>query len=117
MSDWVDVSTGQPIDVWGGDCGCPPAPINVTQVQKTLTLYYRAMTGQLDFPLSVFDLYSNNYLLTASSAIAVTRNGGRLMPDDGSGVGGYTVNVATNTVSLLWPAGDGEIVIVDLFSS
>ena len=120
MNDWVDVSTGQPIDVWGGDCGCAPAPIHVTAVQKTLTLYYRAISGQVSFPLStrlIFTATAPTPIDHLVRLIGITRNGSRLTPDDGSGVGGYNVDPLLNAVNLLWPAGDGELVVIDIYDT
>ena len=78
----------------------------------TMTLYYVAVQGQTNFPLNVPDRFANSYNLMATSSVHVSRNGGRLMPDDGSGKGGFTV--AGNQVTLLWPAGLDETVSIDV---
>jgi len=82
---------------------------------STQTLYYVASTGQTAFPLSVPDMYGNSVHLIPGMTLSVTKGGLRLVPDAGAGVGGYTVNVASSTVNLLWPAGSGEILTVDVY--
>ena len=93
----------------------PPTPPEPVVQQKTISLYYEAFVGQISFPLSAADLFGNNYLLEPTTALSVTRNGARLSPVDPTGGGGYTIDVSSNSVRLAWPAGDGEIVIVDLW--
>ena len=80
---------------------------------KAVSLYYVATQGQSSFPLDVPDRFSFSYHLTTSSTVQVSRNGQRLMPDDGSGKGGFTV--ASNAVNLLWPAGVDETIVVDVW--
>ena len=84
-------------------------------IQKALSLYYVSSAGQTLFPLSIPDLYGNTVLLVPTITLSVTRNGVRQTPDNGTGVGGYTIDVLDNAINLLWPAGAGEIVLVDLF--
>ena len=93
----------------------PPPPANEFLLQKDQSLYYKAIAGQTIFPLAVSDLFGHSATLVDETALAVTRNGARLTPDDGTGVGGYTFNPDTVTITLLWPAGDGEILIADIF--
>ena len=79
------------------------------------TRYYLATSGQTAFPLTTPDLFGKLYSLNSTSDLAVYRNGQRLIPDPGGGVGGYTVNVAASTVVLTWPAGDGEQLAIDIY--
>jgi hypothetical protein len=80
---------------------------------RAVSLYYVAVQGQTSFPLSVPDRFALTYTLSASSTVQVSRNGSRLMPDDGSGKGGFTV--AGNAVTLLWPAGQDETLAIDVW--
>ena len=77
------------------------------------TLYYSAVIGQTLFPLSVPDKFGQSWTLTLGETVNVSRNGGRLMPAVGSD-GAYTV--ASNIVALLWPAGQGEIIAIDVYA-
>jgi len=86
--------------------------INTTGVTDRSSLYYVATAGQTAFPLGTPDRFNKSANLSASAAVTVMRNGSRLMPVDGLGVGGYTL--AGNVVTLAWPAGDGETVIIDI---
>ena len=90
--------------------------VNVTVQQKTQTLYYIASSGQTQFQLSAADMFGNNVLLDGSQALAVYKGGLRLVPDNGTGAGGYTVDLPNNQINLLWPSGAGEILVVDLYS-
>jgi hypothetical protein len=120
---WTE--TPVPPNPWVSTAGVPPSTwtpatpcgvtVKVTIQQKTQTLYYIADSGQTLFSLSAADMFDNNVLLDGSQALVVSKGGLRLVPDDGSGVGGYTVDFSNNTITLLWPAGDGEILVVDLF--
>jgi hypothetical protein len=74
------------------------------------SLYYVATAGQTVFPMTTPDFYARS-AVAPFGAVEVFRNGSRLMPDTGSGVGGYTL--VGSTVTLLWPAGVGEIVTID----
>jgi Collagen triple helix repeat (20 copies) len=125
MTAWVPQQPGGP-NPWVSSGGVPPvwtpAPgcgqtVNVTVQQKTQTLYYVTYAGQTVFSLSNADMYGNNVLLDPSTALAVSKGGLRLVPDDGSGAGSYTVNQPGNAITLLWPAGAGEILVIDLFWS
>jgi hypothetical protein len=78
-----------------------------------ISLYYLATQGQQNFLLSTPDRFALSYVLDEGSKVQVSRNGLRLMPDDGSGKGGFAV--ANNVVMLLWPAGADETVIVDVW--
>jgi len=80
---------------------------------KAISLYYVATQGQTSFPLNVADRFSSSYHLTAASTVQVSRNGQRLMPDDGAGKGGFTIT--GNAVNLLWPAGVDETIVVDVW--
>ena len=85
--------------------------------QDTQTLYYVSVQGQTIFPLSAADIYGNSAFLTNDMAMTVTKGGLRLVPDNGTGVGGYTVDVINNAIILLWPAGDGEILVADIYDA
>ena len=85
----------------------------IPMLGRAVSLYYVAITGQTNFPLSVPDRFSLTYTLSDSSTVFVTRNGVRLMPDDGSGKGGFTLS--GNSVTLLWPAGQDETVAIDVW--
>jgi hypothetical protein len=87
----------------------PPA----TAAVAAISLYYFAAQGQTEFSLGDPDRFANSYALGNGSKVQVSRNGSRLTPDDGSGVGGFTV--AGNAVTLLYPAGDGEAVAIDVW--
>ena len=113
---WVSTA-GQPPSLWTPSTPCGGPIVKVTIQQKTQTLYYIASTGQTQFSLSAADMFNNNVLLDGSQALAVSKGGLRLVPDDGSGAGGYTVDLSNNTINLLWPAGASEILVVDLFWS
>ena len=78
-----------------------------------ISLYYLAVQGQKDFLLSTPDRFTLTYNLRSTSRVEVSRNGMRLMPDDGTGKGGYIVS--TNSISLLWPAGSDETIIIDVW--
>ena len=113
---WVSTA-GAPPQMWTPSPPCGGPIVKVTVQQKTQTLYYIASTGQTQFSLSAADMFNNNVLLDGSQALAVSKGGLRLVPDDGSGAGGYTVDLSNNTINLLWPAGASEILVVDLFWS
>jgi hypothetical protein len=94
-----------------GSIGAAPAYLN-----KILSLVYVAAAGQTVFPLNVADRYGNVYALTVNNGLQVTAGGNRLVLDDGTGFGGYTVNVANNSVVFLYPLGSGEVVIFDIYA-
>ncbi len=110
---WVSTA-GQPPSMWTPSTPCGTTVLVTTQ-QKTQTLYYIANSGQTLFPLSTADMFGNNVLLTDTTALVASKGGLRLVPDDGTGAGGYTADQLSNTVTLLWPAGAGEILVVDLY--
>lgn len=86
-------------------------------LNKVLTLYYVATQAQTLFQLQTPDKFGHVIGEQAVSDIEVYAGGNRLALDDGSGYGGYTVDYAGDTVTLLWPAGPGEVVIFDLFQA
>ena len=92
--------------------GATPGLIN-----KTVTLVYQAVEGQADFSLSEPDHFGNTYPLSISNALHVTVNGVRFIEDDGTGTfGEYTINIGSNTVTLLTPLNDGDIAVFDIFN-
>ena len=110
---WVSTA-GAPPPLWTPSTPCGTT-VFVTTQQKTQTLYYIAVSGQTMFQLSAADMFGNNVALTDTTAIVVSKGGLRLVPDDGAGAGGYTADQPSNTVTLLWPAGAGEILVVDIY--
>ena len=112
---WVSTA-GVPPQMWTPSTPCGTT-VNVTVQQKTQTLYYITSSGQTQFPLSAADMFGSNVLLTDDTALVVFKGGLRLVPDDGTGVGGYTVDMPNNQVNLLWPAGDGEILVADIYDT
>ena len=84
---------------------------------RSQTLYYPTSSGQTVFPLSVLDMFGNSISLTDTMTLAVTKGGIRLVPDDGTGAGGYIVTLASSTITLLWPAGAGEILVADIYDA
>ena len=120
---WTE--TAVPPNPWVSTAGVPPSTwtptppcgttVLVTTQQKTQTLYYIANSGQTAFSLSAADMFGNNVLLTDDTALVVSKGGLRLVPDDGTGAGGYTVDTPGNTITLLWPAGSSEILVVDIY--
>jgi hypothetical protein len=76
-------------------------------------LYYVATQGQTAFPLTASDFYGNAFAGPSFTSLVATRSGVRMMPDNGSGVGSYTV--AGLVITLLYPAGVGEIIIFDVW--
>ncbi len=88
------------------------APVAAAKV-PAISLYYVAAQGQTDFLLSTPDRFSLSYSLRAGSKVQVSRNGARLMPDDGTGKGSY--RVSGNAVVLLYPAGLDETLVVDVW--
>ena len=120
---WTE--TAVPPNPWVSTAGVPPSTwtptppcgttVLVTTQQKTQTLYYVANSGQTLFSLGAADMFGNNVLLTDDTALIVSKGGLRLVPDDGTGAGGYTVDMLGNTITLLWPAGSSEILVVDIY--
>ena len=111
---WVSIAGGTPVWTPAPPCG---TTVNVTVQQKTQTLYYIAVQGQTQFPMSTADMFGNNVLLDGSQALTVTKGGLRLVPDNGTGAGGYTVDLTNNLINLLWPAGSGEILVADIYDA
>jgi len=97
------------IDVFGG-VGAP------AYFELATTLTYVATAGQVVFSLGSNDRFGNKFLLVSGYLVDVTVNGVRLALDDGTGFGGYRINVPLNNISLLYPAGSGSAVIIDVFS-
>lgn len=90
---------------------------NPSLINKTVTLVYSAQVGQADFSLSLPDHFGNSYPLSISNALHVTVDGVRFIEDDGSGsFGNYTVNIGSNTVTLLAPLNGGNDVVFDVFN-
>jgi hypothetical protein len=87
----------------------PPLPAGIATV-----LYYIGVAGKTTFPLAASDYYGNAFGAPVGT-LRVTRNGLRLMPDLGAGVGGFTF--ASNTVTLTMPTGDGEVLIIDVWGT
>ena len=75
---------------------------------QTISLYSRRLPKDRRAPLEArrFDFTSAAHALSTTSKVEVTRNGARLIPDDGSGKGDYIV--VSNAVVLLWPAESGR---------
>ena len=91
--------------------------LNPGLINKTVTLVYSAQVGQADFSLSLPDHFGNSYPLSISNALHVTVDGVRFIEDDGSGsFGNYTVNIGSNTVTLLVPLSGGNDVVFDVFN-
>ena len=91
--------------------------LNPGLINKTVTLIYSAQVEQTDFSLSLPDHFGNSYPLSISNALHVTVDGVRFIEDDGSGsFGNYTVNIGSNTVTLLVPLSGGNDVVFDVFN-
>ena len=88
------------------------ASLPASSTVVAISLYYVATQGQTVFDVTTPDRFANSYHLAATSTVHVSRNGGRLMPDDGSGKGGFTV--VGSQVMLLWPAGQDETISIDV---
>ena len=92
-------------------------------INKTIQLVYPATIGQTIFSLNTPDHYGNQWALTDANALQVTVGGIRLVQDDGTGIGQYTVNLFANSVTLLTPfgtdpvviVGDGDVVVFDIY--
>jgi hypothetical protein len=93
----------------------PPAPPTPPAPTGSVILYYITGQGQTVFSLSSPDFFGNTYQLTTNNILDVTLNGTRLMLDNGTGTGGFTYSVASNTVTLLYPAGAGGQLIINIF--
>jgi hypothetical protein len=88
----------------------------MTTTQSNASLYYIATNKQTTFNLSTPDLFNNVYTLQTKDVVHVDVSGSRLIPDNGTGIGGYTVNNSTNTVTLVRPAATSSQVIIEVFS-
>ena len=97
-------------------CAAPQTTLPPLELNVATSLVYVATQGQTDFPLSTPDRFGEQIVLSPENAVEVFRNGSRLAPDDGTGMGGYTLP-SSNTVTLLWPAGAGEVIVIDVYSS
>ena len=86
----------------------PPVLLNDAIVATTL--YYVATAGQNVFYLSTPDEFNNVGVMTANE-VQVYRSGNRLVPVDA-----YTLDVANNRVLLVYPAGVGEPIIIELIN-
>jgi hypothetical protein len=111
--------TPTPVNTWISSSGCAPAPTTLPPInfQMQLTLYYVAAQGQTNFPLSTPDHYGSTALVTPTANLAVSVGGNRLALDDGTKFGGFTVDSVNNAVNLVWPAGQGEVIIIDLYDA
>jgi hypothetical protein len=97
---------------------CAPGVPGSDEPPPGLTLYYIATQGQTVFNFDVPDNFNNVNSVAGASTVRVTRNGLRLMPDNGSGSGAYVANLGgSGSLTLLWPAGAGEVISIDLFSN
>jgi hypothetical protein len=84
-----------------------PPPVVLTGGVITNTLYYIALQGQTVFPLGIPDEFNNVATLTLNAH--VYRSGNRLVPFDG-----YTLDIPNNRVILIYPAGVGEPIAIEL---
>jgi hypothetical protein len=109
----TDPPPGQTM-VWNGSQW-----VSLTQPQRAMvsSLWYQAVAGQTQFPLTTADLYGHGYTIstTAPEPLTVYANGVRLMPDTGTGFGDWTVDNATSTVTLLRPVRLEDLISFDIF--
>jgi hypothetical protein len=112
LSTIYSLNVGDDVAVWYPFAAPPPNPAPPPPTGNPVTLYYIATQGQTVFPVTVGDYYGNSFR-SIVGALRVARNGVRLMPDGGSGVGGYTVG--GSVVTLLQPAGAGEQITIDVW--
>jgi hypothetical protein len=80
-----------------------PSPVIISS-----TLYYIALAQQTVFPLDTPDEFGRTGT-AAGSGVVVYVNGSRLVP-----INDYMVDLANNQIILVWPAGVGNSVIIDL---
>ena len=85
-----------------------PPPILLESGIISTTLYYVGVGGQTVFNLGTPDEFSNVGEMT-ENGVQVYRSGNRLTFTDG-----YTLDVLSNTVTLIYPVGDGEPIIIEL---
>lgn len=123
MDQWFDTTNGLLYEFITNGASSYWVPFgNVSEVSttvfKTFSLYYVVGPNpQQVFPLGTLDVFGNNYISNSASVLEVFSNGSRLMPDDGTGRGAYTLNIITNTINLLYPAGSGEIITINVCST
>jgi hypothetical protein len=85
-----------------------PPPILLDSAIIATTLYYTGIGGQTIFNLGTPDEFGNVGELTVDQ-VNVYRSGNRLTFTDG-----YTLNIPGNTVTLAFPAGAGEPIVIEL---
>lgn len=85
-----------------------PPPILLESGIISTTLYYTGVQGQTVFSLGIPDEFGNVGEMTANG-VQVYRSGNRLTFTDG-----YTLDVTNNRVTLVYPAGDDEPIIIEL---
>jgi hypothetical protein len=93
----------------------PPAPVIPPPILLNAgvigtTLYYRGLNGQTVFSLGVPDEFNNIGEMT-DDGVQVYRSGNRLTFTDD-----YTINITGNSVTLTYPTGDDEPIIIELIS-
>ena len=89
-------------------------PLTGVLQRKIKMLYYIASSGQTLFLLSVPDMFGNTLTLNGALQVSVSKGGLRLAPYNGT-TGDFIVNLTNNTITLLFPAGAGDILAVDAF--
>lgn len=92
-----------------------PAPVYVKAGLATLT--YKSTAGQQNFDLSLQDIYTNTHKLTLIpplEGIEVSLNGVRLVEDNGTGIGDYTIDRPNNEIVLNQPTHGGDYFQVDI---
>jgi hypothetical protein len=98
-------------------------------LNQIMTLIYVAAPGQQAFSLSTPDRSGRMFALTQNHALHVTVAGDRLIEDDGTGSGDYTIELQINSVVFVassdedtrWqpfraPMIGGEVVVIDIFA-
>src|SRR4029077_12343280 len=85
-----------------------PPPIVLNAGFIGTTLYYVGLGGQTIFSLGTPDEFNHVATMT-TTGVQVYRSGNRLTLADG-----YTIDIANNRVILVYPAGDGEPIIIEL---
>lgn len=83
----------------------PPTPPPIIVAN---TLYYLATAGQTIFNLTVPDYFGRTGTLVNTNVLVYV-DGGRLVPNIS-----FTINIASNTITLISPAGLGSSVIFDM---
>jgi hypothetical protein len=106
---WVDHITISVKDCLPPPAAPGPSPVyGPGPVYIASTLYYTATAQQTVFPLSTPDRFGQTGTI-AGNNVFVYANGSRLVPGDA-----YTVDSANNRIIMVWPAGAGESIAVDL---